>query len=64
VVAAAAFVFNLLGAAPAASRIEAIAPRIDEVVFASEALGREKKLSVVHPAVATFAVADRPVLYF
>ena len=63
-VVAAVFLSSLwLGAAPVAPRIEAIARGIDEVVFASEALGREMKLSVVHPAVETFAFADRPVLY-
>lgn len=52
-----------LGAAPVPLRIEAIAPRIDEVVFASDALGREMKLVVVHPAVDDSPVTYRPVLY-
>jgi enterochelin esterase-like enzyme len=57
----------LLGAVAAGGRGAAaeppadgwIAPRIEEVAFASAALGRERKCVVVHPA----AAAERPVLF-
>jgi S-formylglutathione hydrolase FrmB len=56
--------FSLRASLPAEPlRREVIAPRIEEVAFASAALGREMKFVVVHPAVERVAAAERPVLF-